>query len=129
MMPMVITEIATVMEYGTDMFTEGAKFALYTKDGNQYYAFDGNGAAIPIEIDAQGMITADVNNKNQLLWTFVADGNGYLIKNVATGRYMHAYADGVTTTGAYSSVPILLCLTAARDGARLALAYQTVREK
>ena len=106
--PMAEVKVAKTIAYNANMFTDSALFVVYAQSGDSYYAFDGNGNAIPISIDAQGNIIADTDNKNELLWEFdYQSQNTYLIRNVATGRYMHAYNNnggGVTTTGAYSSV-------------------------
>ncbi|MBQ6719191.1 MAG: Cna B-type domain-containing protein [Oscillospiraceae bacterium] len=100
--------IATTTQYRTDMFTDDAVFVLYTTSGSNTYAFDGSGNAIPVYIDAEGNITSDAENPETLLWSFTASGgsNSYLIQNVSTGRYMHAFPNngtGVTTSGAYPS--------------------------
>ena len=106
--PLVDTVVAQAVAYSSDMFTPNALFVVYAKSDNAYYAFDGNGNAVPIIIDADGTIIANTNNKNELLWSFAyQSGNTYLIQNAATGRYMHAYPNngsGVTTSGAYTSV-------------------------
>lgn len=100
--------IATTTQYSPDMFTDNATFVLYTTSGNSTYAFDGNGNAVPVYIDGEGRISSDLENHESLLWTFTASdsANSYLIQNVSSGRYMHAFANndtGVTTTGAYPS--------------------------
>ena len=101
------TEIAETITYNANMFTESAAFVVYTQGTNGYYAFDGNGTAVPINIDSNGVITANVNNRNELLWSFTKEGTDtYIIRNLSSGRYMHAYPNngsGVTTSGAYSS--------------------------
>ncbi|MBR2042424.1 MAG: Cna B-type domain-containing protein [Oscillospiraceae bacterium] len=100
-------EIAETITYNANMFTETAAFVVYTQGTNGYYAFDGNGTAVPINIDSEGVITANVNNRNELLWSFTKEGTDtYIIRNLSSGRYMHAYPNngsGVTTSGAYSS--------------------------
>ncbi len=106
---LVETEIAKTVSYNQNMFTSTALFVVYTQGSNGYYAFDGSGAAVPINIYADGTITADVRNRNELLWSFSASRNGYLIKNASSGRYMHAYPNngsGVTTSSAYASTII-----------------------
>ncbi len=102
------TVIATTTQYRPNMFTDNAVFMLYTTSGSSTYAFDGTGNAIPIYIDEDGNISTDLENPDSLLWSFTASGgsNSYLIQNVSTGRYMHAYPNdgsGVTTSGAYTS--------------------------
>lgn len=101
------TAIAQTVTYSTGLFTDENLFVVYAASGSNYYAFDGNGNAIPITIGSDAKIYTDVSNPDTLLWSFTGSGtNSYLIRNAATGRYMHAYANngsGVTTTGAYSS--------------------------
>ena len=101
------TIIAKTVTYNQNLFTSENQFVVYTSSGSDYYAFDGTGKAVRITIDSAGNISADVDNPNSLLWSFTSSGtNAYLIRNVSTGRYMHAYPNngtGVITTGAYSS--------------------------
>ncbi|MBQ6701290.1 MAG: RICIN domain-containing protein, partial [Oscillospiraceae bacterium] len=105
---LVETEIGKTVSYNQNMFTDTALFVVYTKGQNGYYAFDGSGNAVPINISSDGTITADVGSRNELLWSFTKrDTNTYIIKNASSGRYMHAYPNngsGVTTSGAYTSV-------------------------
>jgi len=102
--------IAQTVTYSTQLFTAQNLFVVYATSGANHYAFDGNGNAVAITIDANGSIYADVADPDSLLWSFASSGNNaYLIQNAATGRYMHAYPNngtGVTTTGAYTSTLI-----------------------
>ncbi len=103
--------IAKTTEFDHSLFTDTNSFVVYTAGANGYYAFDGDGNAVQIFIDGEGIITANVDDPNILLWTFTQSGGetSYLIKNVSTGRYMHAYPNngtGVTTAGAYTSTLI-----------------------
>ena len=102
------TEIGQTIAYSAGMFTSEAKYILYTQSGDQFYAFDGYGKAVPVHIDYSGVITADVTDQNELLWTFASQGgNSYTIYNTESRRYMHAFPqDGssVTSTGVHSSV-------------------------
>ncbi len=103
------TVIAHTTAYNQALFTSTNSFVLYTSSGSEHYAFDGNGNAVRIYIDANGNITSDITDTDLLLWGFSASGttNSYLIRNVSTGRYMHAFPNngtGVTTSGAYPSV-------------------------
>ena len=102
--------IAQTVSYNTSLFTSANVFVVYTVSGSNYYAFDGSGNAVPITIDASGNISADIDDPDRLFWTFShSSGSNYLIQNVATGKYMHAYANnggGVTTSGAYTSALI-----------------------
>ena len=102
--------IAQTVTYSSQLFTSQNLFVVYATSGGKHYAFDGNGNAVAITLDADGNIYADVEDPDSLLWSFTSSGNNaYLIQNVATGRYMHAYPNngtGVTTSGAYSSTLI-----------------------
>lgn len=103
--------IATVTDYDSSLLVETNSFVLYTQSAGRYYAFDGNGAAVEIFIDSNGKITSDAEDPNMLLWSFSSTGqaNAYVICNVSSGRYMHAYPNngsGVTTSGAYSSTVV-----------------------
>ncbi len=99
--------IAQKVTYSTQLFTGENQFVIYTSSGSDHYAFDGNGNAVRITIDESGNIYSDVSDPNFLLWSVTQSGSSaYLIQNVGTGRYMHAYPNngaGVTTSGAYTS--------------------------
>ena len=101
------TEIGDTIAYNSGMFTGTRAFVLYTRGANGYYAFDGTGKAVPINIDSNGVITANVNNRNELLWRFTSRGsNRYYIQNLSSGRYMHTYSSGsgaVVTANSYES--------------------------
>ncbi len=101
------TEVAETVEYSSDMFAATRFFVIYTKGENGYYAFNGTGKAVPINIDQNGVITANVGSRDELLWSFSGSRGNYQIRNKSSGRYMHAYLNngsGVTTTNAYQSV-------------------------
>ena len=102
--------IAQSVTYDPQNFTDENLFVVYAVSGSNYYAFDGNGNAVPISIDTDGKIYAQVDDPDTLLWAFTASGtNTYLIQNAETGRYMHAFPNngsGVTTSGAYTSTLI-----------------------
>ncbi len=103
--------IAKTVSYNQSLFTSTNNFVLYTQNGSNYYAFDGNGNAILIYIDSNGNITTNAENPDTLLWTFSSSGssNSYYIQNVSTGKYMHAYPNngsGVITSGKYPSTLI-----------------------
>lgn len=101
--------IAQTTAYDESMFTATSCFVVYTVNGENYYAFDGTGNAVQIYIDESGNILSDVADPDTLLWTFTGSNGSYLIKNLSSGRYMHAYPNngsGVTTGGAYNSTLI-----------------------
>ena len=100
------TEIGKTAEYSADMFTSSGQYIIYTQGADGYYAISGSGAAVPINITADGVITANISDKNEVLWTFSGSGNEFTIRNVSSGRYLHSYSDngtGVTTSGKYTS--------------------------
>ena len=103
------TTIAKKVDYNKNLFTAENSFVVYTVSNNRYYAFDGNGTPVEIFMGQNDTILTTVSDPKILLWTFTASGgtNSYLIQNVSTGRYMHAYPNngsGVVTSGAYTSV-------------------------
>ena len=102
--------IAQSVAYDQQLFTNENLFVVYVTNGSNHYAFDGTGNAVPISIDGDGKIYTETTNPDSLLWSFSASGtNTYLIQNVESGRYMHAYPNngsGVTTSGAYTSTLI-----------------------
>ncbi len=103
--------IAKTTAYNQALFTDTNSFVVYTVSAGKYYAFDGNGNAVQIYIDESGNITSDVSDTNLLLWSFAKTNtaNTYIIQNLSSGRYMHAYPNngtGVITSGAYSSTLI-----------------------
>lgn len=105
------TAIANTISYSSGIFTNSRSFVIYTQKNGVNYAFDGNGNSVVINIDSDGNITTESENSDMILWTVTASGgtNSYLIQNLATGRYMHAYPNngtGVTTSGAYTSTMI-----------------------
>ena len=99
--------IAQTVDYSSEIFAEDRMFVVYTTVGNEHFAFDGNGNAVPVTIDSEGNIYSQLADPDTLLWSFSAQGTDtYLIQNVKTGRYMHSYSNNgadVTTSGAYSS--------------------------
>lgn len=99
--------VGKTVNYDQSLFTGTNRFLLYTTINDKHYAFDGNGNAVEILIDDIGSVSAAVDNRDLLLWRFESAGTDtYYIQNVSTGKYMHSYAQGVTTTGKYSSVLI-----------------------
>ncbi|MBQ6877985.1 MAG: Cna B-type domain-containing protein [Oscillospiraceae bacterium] len=100
------TEIGKTAEYSAGMFTSSGQYIIYTQGADGYYAISGSGAAVPINITADGVITANISDKNEILWTFGGSGNEFTIRNVSSGRYLHSYSNngtGVTTSGEYTS--------------------------
>lgn len=101
--------IAKTVAYEQSIFSETGCFVVYTENNGNYYAFDGIGNAVQIYLDEDGNILSDTSDPDSLLWTFSGSNGTYTIKNLSSGRYMHAYPNngtGVTTSGAYSSTLI-----------------------
>lgn len=104
------TKVANAVSYSSNMFSNSPAYLLYTTgtDGN-YYAMDGNGNAVPIKVDGNGSISANVSDVNTLFWRFTGGSDPYdnrttyYIQNVATGMYLHPYADNGGGHGAILS--------------------------
>lgn len=83
-------------------------YIVYTSINNNYYALDGNGNAVRINVNNDSSVTSN-SMGNNLFWTFsLQSGTNYVIKNVGTSRYMHSYYNsstdyGVTTSGNWTS--------------------------
>ena len=113
-MPMVITDIATAVDYSDSIFRSNGQFVIYMKSGDKYYAIDGEGHAEEIWIDENGLITADVTDANMLLWTITKSGTSATICNVKTGYYLRLTRNGATNSGEYSCT-----MTTKNDGVEL----------
>ena len=94
--------IGSTVSYSSNLLNQGGSFIIYTAaaDG-KYYAIDGNGNAVQIQIDDSGVITSQVANPNSLYWSFERANNydnrsAYYIKNQATGKYLHPNQDSGT---------------------------------
>lgn len=97
-------EIARTVAYSEDLFEQSNRLVVYMQSGDAYYAFDGNGDAVKIEIADDGTITADIDDPTTLYWSFTASDSDYHIKNEATGQYMYAtYQNGVISQTASAS--------------------------
>ena len=105
--------IATKVTYSTSILTNTNNIVVYTSYGTNLYAFDGYGNAVPITVGDDGIIRANIDNPDLLLWKFTRQGNNnsttYVIQNVATGKHMHAYSTnetGVVTDGGWQSTVV-----------------------
>ena len=107
-MPLAETLVGYAIPYGPEYFTSTGKFVFYTQGASgQYYAFDQDGNAVPVSVDANGMITISSDNEETLLWTLTGNGSDHFIQSVSNSRYMHAYphsGSSVTTSGRNASV-------------------------
>ncbi len=100
--------VAKTINYSSGIFTSGRSFVIYTVQAGQYYAIDGSGNAVPVEIDGAGNIFTSSANPDNLLWNFTASGSSYVIRNVGTGRHLHPFYNnnsdyGVTTSGGWTT--------------------------
>ena len=91
--------IGQTVTYSNNLLNNGGSFIVYTtgSDG-RYYAIDGNGDAVEIQISNTGVITADVASPNTLYWSFEKANNydnrsAYYICNASTGLYLHPNRD------------------------------------
>ncbi|MBR5309642.1 MAG: Cna B-type domain-containing protein [Oscillospiraceae bacterium] len=92
-------EIGETVEYAANMFDSARYYVIYTESENGYYAINGNGSTVPINIDSEGIITAGINNKDEILWSFTKSGNDYTIRNKATNtRYLYPSGSAITGT-------------------------------
>lgn len=98
--------IAATTSYDTGNFNNGYGFVLYTTVGENTYAIDGSGNAVPIYVN-NGTVYTDRADTASLMWTLQSKNRAYLIRNMGTGRYLHAYSNNtgsdVTTTSEYTS--------------------------
>ena len=91
--------IGQTATYNNNLLSNGGSFIVYTtgSDG-KYYAMDGYGKAVEIQISSSGVISADVSNPNTLFWSFEKANNydnrsAYYIYNSVSGRYLHPNRD------------------------------------
>ena len=93
--------VGTTVNYTNNLLTQGGGFIIYTTGADgKYYAIDGNGQAVEIQINGSA-ISADVSDPNTLYWDFEKANNydnkpAYYIKNSATGKYLHPNRDNNT---------------------------------
>ena len=94
--PITVGQTAT---YSTNLLNSGGGFIIYSNVGGKYYALDGNGNAVEIQLSGNGAITADISDPKLLYWEFETANNydnkpAYNIRNSATGIYLHPNWDG-----------------------------------
>ena len=88
--------------YSNNLLSNGGTFLVYTSGSDgKYYAMDGNGDAVEIQISNTGVISASVTDPNMLYWSFEKASNydnqaAYYICNAATGMYLHPNRDDGT---------------------------------
>ena len=79
--------------------TASNRFVFYVESGGAFYAFDGSGNVVPIQVDADGAIHV-AGDPNRILWSVSRyNNNSWAIQNAATGRYLHPYYNGTTDNG------------------------------
>lgn len=108
--------VAKTIDYHPDIFSDSAGFVVYTLKDGVYYAFDGNGNAVPIEIGSDGGICTDVPDPEVLLWSFTRNGNSYVIRNLSTGRHIHPFYNSNTDFGITTSIGWNTDLVPSGDG-------------
>ncbi len=102
--------IANAVTFSKQLLDAGGNFIIYTGPVNgKYYAIDGNGNAVEVQIDDSGAIYSTTTDLNMITWEISIDPQEqfdgrptYLIRNLSTGRYVHPY-DGVTSSGSWGS--------------------------
>ena len=93
-------KLGNTVTYSSTLLTEGGDFIIYTSDTDgTYYAIDGNGEAIELQIDSSGAMYADVADQTTLYWNFEKTTNydskpTYYVTNVATGKYLYPTSSG-----------------------------------
>ncbi len=98
----------TAIKFGELDSSGSSYYVVYTYLSGNYYAIDGNGNAVNVNVSSDGKVTSESMSES-LLWNFTAQSGGaYDIQNLGTSRYMHSYYNssndyGVTTGGAWSS--------------------------
>ena len=94
--------IGQTATYSNSLLSNGGSFIVYTSGNDgKYYAIDGNGDAVEIQISNAGVIAASVTDPNVLYWSFEKANNydnksAYYIRNAATGIYLHPNRDDGT---------------------------------
>lgn len=78
--------IAQTEQPGQELFVDGNHLVVYIDDGSGYYAIDGNGEFVQIEIDVDGKIYTYLETPEVLLWDVLAtdETGGYQIVNLVT---------------------------------------------
>ena len=102
-----VKPVAQTVSYNANNFTNQNRFVLYVTSNGVNYAIDGTGNAVSVSVE-NGVIYTDLEDPTLLQWTFTrgSGNNNWFVKNVATGRYLHAFTNnggGVTTTSEYVS--------------------------
>ena len=93
--------VARPINYANNVFSNGRQFLLYVRLDGICYAIDGNANAVPIRVENDGIYAED-GLQESLLWTFTKsnDGNNrYVIRNMATGLYLHPYHNSTSDFG------------------------------
>ena len=94
--------IGQTATYNNSLLSNGGTFIVYTSGSDgKYYAIDGNGNAVEIQISNTGTITTSAADSNTLYWSFEKASNydnksAYYIRNAATGLYLHPNRDDGT---------------------------------
>ena len=108
---------AAVTKYNTSMLTSSNRFVLYTVYNGEAYAIDGSGNAVLVYIDDKGKIRTDVDNPDNLLWTFSRYNNSTAIQNVGSGRYLRPYYNSNSDNGITTPSKGATTVSASGEGA------------
>ena len=108
--PTGMTTVASTVYYdGSQLSNSANRYVFYIEAGGNYYAIDGSGNAVPVQVDADGTVHVS-GDPNRILWTVSWYNNGsWAIQNVATGRHLHPYYNsatdnGITTPGRWGTI-------------------------
>ncbi|MEE1281461.1 MAG: Cna B-type domain-containing protein [Acutalibacteraceae bacterium] len=99
-------EVGKAVAYSSSLLNQNENFIIYTLGNDyNYYAIDGYGNAVRIEIDENSTISANVDDKSSLFWNFSYCGSydsrtTYYIQNVSTRRYLHPFIGNTGVPGA-----------------------------
>ena len=94
-------KIGTTVSYSSNLLKNNSTFIIYTNRNGKYYAIDGYGQPVEIQIDNSGNITCSISDPKLLYWEFKTDNNydnkpAFEIKNSSTHAYLHPNADDGT---------------------------------
>lgn len=93
--------------------TAQTMYILYTQVGGQYYALDGNGYPVRINVNGNN-VSYTGDNVDNLLWSFTEAEGAYVydpIANLGTGRFLHPFNNGSSNQGVTTSNPYGVSLT------------------
>ena len=113
-----LSNLADTINFSTGIFTGNRSFILYTQRGDNYYAVDGNGNAVPVWIQ-DGSVYSDTATPNAIRWTVTRSNNRYVIQNLETGLYLSPYYNSASDSGVINRTNRNTPMTASGTGAKL----------